>query len=133
MHRIYSAARRSLSGTFSRIMTNSSANGMNADGRIEGRLGSARLKRDTNTLDDLAGLRSHHMDTEYRIRLRMYNELHQGPLVSPGKRMFKRLEIRHIDIDFPMLIPGLCLGQTNRADVRLAEHRRWNVGVVDRP
>ena len=69
------------------------------------------------------------MDTEYRICLRMYNELHQGPLL-PGKRMFKRLEIRHIDIDF-MLIPPV--SRSDQPCRSLAEHRRWNVGVVDRP
>ena len=64
--------------------------------------------------------------------LAVHHELEEGAHVAGGERHLQRAERGLVHVDFRQPLAGLCLGQADRADLRLGEHGGRDIGMVDR-
>jgi len=72
---------------------------MNADGGIKLSLRRSTLHRHGEALNDLAGVRPHHMNTQHAIRSTIDDQLHEGLFVATRQRLLQRRKGRLVDID----------------------------------
>ena len=98
---------------------------MDADRRIELRLGRAAFQRHGEALDDLAGVGADHVTADDAVARRVDNQLHHRHFVATTERMLQRLERRSIDVDAAELMTGLAFRQADGRRRRLTEDRGW--------
>ena len=72
---------------------------VNAERRVEHRLGRAGLHRHREALDRLAGVGADHVQADDAVVGVVDDELHQGALAAPRQRVAQRLEVGAIDAD----------------------------------
>src|SRR5690606_30270503 len=70
------------------------------------------------------------MNPDHPVAL-VANHLVQAALVTPGKDMLHRPEVRRVDLHYPLRVFRLAFGQTDAAQRRVAEDRAGNAGVID--
>src|SRR5690606_7443570 len=70
------------------------------------------------------------MNPDHPVAL-VANHLVQAALVTPGKDMLHRPEVRRVDLHYPQRVFRLAFGQTDAAQRRVAEDRAGNAGVID--
>src|SRR6266481_9815650 len=105
---------------------------MDTDGSVELSFGRAAFYRDRESLDNLAGVDAEHVRTQHAIAPAVDYQLHKGALVASAESMFQRPKRRLVDIHFAAGFARGGLGQADRAEGRLAEDCRRDIGVVDR-
>src|SRR5688572_180148 len=105
---------------------------VDADGRVELRLGRAQLHGDGDALDDLAGVRADHVRAYDALARPVDNELHEGSFLLLAHRELQCAERRLVNIDRAVALARALFREADRRDVRVRENRRGNIVVVDR-
>ncbi|ABA48398.1 hypothetical protein BURPS1710b_0499 [Burkholderia pseudomallei 1710b] len=103
---------------------------MDADRLVELRLRRARPDRDRDALDDLRRVAPDHVRADDALAVARDDELHERLFVAAGQRVPQRAERRLVDVERAELGARLRLGEPDRRDLRLAEHRGRNVAMI---
>ena len=104
---------------------------MDRHGAVEIGLGRPHLHRDADELNHLAGIRADDVATDDLLAVPIDHELHEGSGRAPREGRTHRPETGLVDIDSRASHARLRLGQADDTDLRLREHSRRHVTVID--
>src|SRR3954469_25247094 len=97
---------------------------MDADRRVELRLGGAELHGDGDSLDHLAGVGADHVRADHLLADTVDHELHEGTLGLVAHRELQRPEGSLVYVDRAELLARVLFREADRRDVRVGEDRR---------